>query len=317
MYQTYFGLRQRPFRATLDRDCYYPATSHERVLARLQEAVADSQGLALLTGEPGTGKTLLCHRLLEKLGAEITSAFVTNTHLADRTGLLQAILYDLMVPYEGRGEQELRLGLTEFLLHNFGKGRGAVLVVDEAQHLSPDLLEELRLLGNLEAGHGKALQVVLVGQPSLLETLRRPGLAAFCQRLEVRLRLEPLGLHEAADYLAHHVRVAGGRPKDLFSEEALEVLARGTKGVPRLLNQAGHQSLALAHTAETSLVDAEVALEALAIVGLDAEPRGEDLGPPPLTDDCDGDENGHSAGGRPTVNGDQPRSSLGPPRRPA
>src|SRR4029079_18448592 len=135
-----------------------------------------------------------------------------NSHVGDRTGLLQAILYDLSLPYEGRREQELRLALPEFLLHNYGKGRGTVLLIDESEHLTPDLLEELRLLGNLEAGDGKALQVVLIAQPGTTEILGHPELAGLRQRLVERYTLEPLGVDESADYLGHHVRVAGGRP---------------------------------------------------------------------------------------------------------
>src|SRR5207302_3348699 len=138
--------------------------------------------VALLTGAPGTGKTLLCHWLLERLGSGVTSAFLTSSRFGDRTALLQAVLYDLSLPYEG-GEQSLRLRLMEFLLHNYGAGKRAVLVLDEAQHLTPDLLEELRLLGNLESGQGKAFQVLLAGQPALLETLCRPELSAFKQRV--------------------------------------------------------------------------------------------------------------------------------------
>ncbi|HZT83559.1 MAG TPA: AAA family ATPase [Gemmataceae bacterium] len=271
MYEKHFGLRQRPFRPTPDTACYYPATSHERALARLAQAVADDEGLALLTGDPGTGKTLLCHKVLERLGPDAATAFLTNSHVGSRAGLLQAVLFDLGLPHEGRSEQEMRLALTDFLLTNFAAGRRAVLVVDEAQHLTPDLLEELRLLGNLEAPEGKALQAVLVGQPALLETLRQPGLAAFAQRLAVRVRVEPLSFEEAADYLLHQLRAAGGRPEAILSGEAVELLARGAHGVPRLLNQAAHQALALAHDAGARQVDAEAALEALALLGLEAD----------------------------------------------
>src|SRR5438128_5857101 len=114
MYETRFGLRQRPFPATPDPTCYYPATGHERSLAQIQQAIADDDGLVLLTGEPGTGKTLLCHCLLERLGSEISCAFLTNSHFRDRTSLFQAILYDLSLPYEGRSEQELRLAFTDY-----------------------------------------------------------------------------------------------------------------------------------------------------------------------------------------------------------
>src|SRR5437879_9481991 len=150
---SFFGLGQRPCRNTPDAAGYYPATGHELALAPLRQAIGDDEGLALLTGAPGTGKTLLCHRLIELVGPDVATAFLTNSHFRDRAGLLQAILYDLSLPYEGHGEQELRLALTDYLLKNFGAGRRSLLLIDEAQHLTPDLLEELRLLGNLEARH--------------------------------------------------------------------------------------------------------------------------------------------------------------------
>jgi general secretion pathway protein A len=271
MPESRFAFERPPFPTTPDSTCYYPATGHERALERLLQGLRHGEGLALLTGEPGTGKTLLCHCLLDRLRPDTTTAFLINSHLADRADLFQAILYDLSQSYEGRGEQELRLRLTEFLLKNFAAGRRTVLVVDEAQHLTPDLLEELRLLGNLEAGLGKAVQIVLSAQPTLLHTLRRPELAAFSQRLVVRVRLTPLGLEEAADYLLHHIRAAGGRPEVVITEEAVEVLARGTQGIPRLLNQAAAQALLMAESGEVEQVDAEAALEALTCLGMESE----------------------------------------------
>lgn len=280
MYPTHFQLRQRPFPAAPDPARYYPATTHERAIARLLGGLADGEGIMTLTGAPGTGKTLLCHCLLERLGSTspkrqqgdaLSIAFLTNGRAGSRAGLLQAILYDLSLPYEGRGEQELRLALTDHLLRGYEEKRGTLLILDEAHHLTPDLLEELRLLGNLEARSSKALQVVLVGQPALLEMLRRPELTALWQRVAIRTELEPLPLQEAADYLLHHLRVAGGRPERLFADEALELLCRQTDGVPRLLNQAAHQALRLAAEAGTAQVDAEAALEALAVLGLAEE----------------------------------------------
>src|SRR5262249_23640199 len=159
------------------------ATGHERVLAALQQALDDDEGIIVVTGPAGAGKTLLCHLLLDRLGDDVTAAFLTYCHIADRTGLLQAILYDLNQPYANLSESELRLSLTEFLLKNFTDGRYTVLLIDEAQQLTPDVLEELRLLSNLEAADGKAVQIVLVGQPHLLTTLRQPSQAAFNQRV--------------------------------------------------------------------------------------------------------------------------------------
>jgi type II secretory pathway predicted ATPase ExeA len=268
MYEAHFCLKRRPFGSTPNGDYYYPATNHERALSSIQAAIFDFEGITVLTGEPGTGKTLLCHRLLERLGPEVQNAFLANSHLPNRTALLQSFLFDLSLPYLGLSEQELRLALTDHLLKTFEAGKRTVLLIDEAQHLDVDLLEELRLLGNLEANHRRALQVILVAQPGLLNTLNRPELAGLQQRVAIRVSVEPLDRHEAADYLVQHIRASGGRPQSIFTDEALEVLAVGTRGIPRLLNQTGNQALLLAQSANLSAVDAEVAMEALSIVGL-------------------------------------------------
>jgi type II secretory pathway predicted ATPase ExeA len=268
MYEKRYGLARRPFPATPDSDRYYPATGHETALAALQRGLADDEGIVLLTGAPGIGKTLLGQVLLDRLPAYPHSAFLTNGHLPDRTALLQAILYDLRLPYADRGEQVLRLRLTEQLLKSCADDQRTLLIVDEAQHLNADLLEELRLLTNLEAGSRKALQVVLIAQPSIAETLKQPALAALQQRVAVRCHLEALGVEEACDYLQHHLRQAGAQPEQVFDESALEVLARSCAGVPRRLNQAAHQALLLAAAGDLSCVDAEAALEALNWLGL-------------------------------------------------
>jgi general secretion pathway protein A len=272
-----FGLKRRPFPTTPDTTFYYPATVHENVLTSLARGVADDEGIMLLVGPPGTGKTLVGYALLERLPANTVSAFLTNSHYPDRVSLLQAILFDLGLPYDADREQTLRLRLTDGLLKNCGEGRRTVLIIDEAQHLSPDLLEELRLLGNLEANGGKAVQVVLVAQPTLLDTLHHPDLAPLLQRLAIRTQLDALDVEEAYDYLLHHLKLAGGRPDAIFEEGALETLARGTHGIPRLLNQAGQQALLLAESGELSRVDAEAAVEALAQLGLADESDNDDV----------------------------------------
>lgn len=268
MYEAHFGLRQRPFAATPDVEVYYPATGHEQALAQLAQALQDDEAFAVLTGAPGTGKTLLGQRLLEQLCPDGSCAFLTHGHFGEPAGLLRAIHYDLGLAHEGRSEQELRLALTDHLLKNYTEGRRLLLVLDEAQLLVPPLLEEVRLLGNLEGRRGKALQVVLLGQEPLGEMLKRPELAALRQRVGAHARLAPLGLHEAVDYLAHHLRQAGGRPEAILTDEALEILARGTRGVPRLLNRAAHAALRLAFQAGAETVDAEAALESLTLSGL-------------------------------------------------
>ncbi len=266
-----FGLKRRPFPSSPDTTAYYPASTHESALTLLLHGLEEDESLVLLTGEPGTGKTLLAYMLLEKLGDTVESAYLANSHFADRCALIQAILYDLKLPYEETSEQHLRLRLTDHLLKTIADGKRTVLVIDEAHLLGVDVLEELRMLANLQSGSGKAVQIVLIAQPGLLTTLAYPSMTSLRQRIAVRAALSPMPAEEAYDYLAHHLRTAGGKPEKIFDETALEVLARGTHGVPRCLNQAAGQALTLAENGELPTVDAEAALEALAMLGLSAE----------------------------------------------
>jgi type II secretory pathway predicted ATPase ExeA len=268
MYEARFGLKRRPFPPTPDSSLYYPSTPHEQALAPLVRAIREDEGLALLVGEPGTGKTLLGQIFLERLGAGLVSAFLPHSQFSDRRGLLQTMLFDLGLPYEDASEQVLRLRLTELALKTAADAKRFVVVIDEAHHLTPEMLEELRLLGNLEAGR-KAFQVLCLAQSPILQTLKQPALAAWNQRLAVRSILPALTPEEAHDYLQHHVRLAGGRADKIFDDESLDTLSRGSRGIPRLLNQAAHQALQLADAGELDHVDVECAAEALARLGIE------------------------------------------------
>jgi type II secretory pathway predicted ATPase ExeA len=278
MYESHFGLRQRPFRSTPDLAAYYPANAHEDALQVLRQAIADDEPIALLFGEPGAGKTLVAGQLLDRLGENLSRVFITNGHLQRRSDLLQAILYDLGMPYEGRSEQELRLALTDRLLSDFAAGRRTVIVFDEAHHLPADLLEELRLLGNLETPSGRAVQTILISQPPILETLQRPDLRALTQRLTARAELSRLTAEESADYVVHQLRVAGARPEALIDDEALTLIARGAGGIPRVINQIAHLALGLTHEAGAGRVDAEGVLEALLRLGIEVADEETEIG---------------------------------------
>jgi general secretion pathway protein A len=197
---------------------------------------------------------------------------------------LQALLYDFALPYEGRGEEEMRLALTDHLLQNYEAGRRSVLIVDEAHLLAPAVLEELRLLGNLEGNRGKAVQIVLLSLPSILDTLQSPELDSLQQRLAARAELRPLDQHEAADFLLHQARRVCSRPEEMVTEEALQIIAQSSQGIPRLLNRLMLKSLNLAQAAGADVLDAEAALEALAQLGLAQEEAafadGEEQGRP-------------------------------------
>ena len=261
-------LLKQAFRPIPDCDAYYPATSHEQALACVRDALADEEGIALITGGPGLGKTLLGQCFLERLGAEVSSAFLLTTHFRDPAALLQALLYDFELPHEGRTEEAMRLALTDHVLKMYEENRRAVLVVDEAQHLTPAVLEELRLLGNLEGRKGKVVQVVLLALPSILETLQLPELESLQQRLAARAELRPFDPHEATDYLLHQARRCCAQPEELITEEALQVITQSTLGIPRLLNRAMQKALSITLSAGSEALDAEVALEAIAALGL-------------------------------------------------
>jgi type II secretory pathway predicted ATPase ExeA len=277
MYDTRFGLRRRPFRPTPDTDAYFPAATHESALHQLRRALDDDDGIVLLTGDPGSGKTLLTRKLLEDLDESVRVVLLTNSHVSRKGDLLQAILFDLGLPYQGLTEQAARLAVTESCLDSYRDGGKTLVVVDEAHHLTADVLEELRLLSNLEGKDGKAVQVLLVALPVIEETLDEPALVPLRQRLTARARLEPLDAEESAEYLRHQVEAAGGKPDRLFGEDVLDILAHAGQGVPRILNQAAHAAFALADEAGSSHVDAEAAVEAVTRLGLDPAAEAETL----------------------------------------
>lgn len=268
---SHFGLRARPFRTSPDADGYYPATTHEVALAELRRGLDNEESVLLLQAEPGLGKTLLAHRLLECLDEGVRSVFLTHGSFRTRAELLQAILFDLELPYQEMSEQELRLSLMESCLDQFQSGGRTIIVVDEAHLLPAGLLEELRLLSNLEGEKGRAVQIVLIGLPRIAETIEEPGLETLRQRLCVCCKLEPWSVEESADYLLHQIRRCGGRPEQLLGEDVLDILSHAGRGVPRFLNQAAHLALTLAEEAGNRQVDAEAAVEAVSRLGLDEQ----------------------------------------------
>jgi type II secretory pathway predicted ATPase ExeA len=263
MYQKHFALRRLPFASLALDDCYFPAAGHEAALSQLIEGIHSQEGLLVLTGGPGTGKTRCAYRLLEQLPAGVTAAFLTGSAFADPSSLLQAILYDLGRPYESRAEEDLRLALMDCLLQDFAENRRVLLLLDEAHHLNARLLEELRLLTNLEGKEGRAFQVFLVGQPLILDTLNDPLLACFRTRLSIQAELPPLTPQETVNYLLARLESAGGLARAIITLEALELIAEASAGMPRRANQIAHRSLTVAAAADLKPVDVEAVVEAL------------------------------------------------------
>lgn len=274
---SHFGMSARGFRPSVDVASYFPAASHEVALAGVSHAFERRDGLVLIDGPAGVGKSLVSRVWLDRLPADVPRVVLPNASATKPADLLQAILFDLSQPYQGLGEQELRLAVTAQLLALTGGGKPLVLVIDEAQNLSREALEELRLLGNIDTRSGPAAFAVLVAQPQLRDAFDRPAYEPVAQRVGAGFAVEVLTADESAAFVRHQAKAAGNA--DVFDDSALSLLAAACGGVPRVLNRAAALALDLAAQGEAESVDVEAALEALARLGLDApeEPAEPDL----------------------------------------
>ena len=253
MYTEHYRLREKPFALTPDPRFLYLSSSHREALAHLLYGIEQGEGFIAVTGEVGTGKTTLCRTLIERVGPDFEVAYLFNPRL-DGLELLQALHRELDLPGEG-SRAELMDALNRFLLETSRAGRGVLLLVDEAQNLPVDTLEELRLLSNLETSTQKLLQIVLFGQPELDELLDARELRQLRQRIGVRWRLAPLSGSEAGDYVRHRLRVAAGSEADLFTQSALRELCRRSRGVPRLVNLLADRALLAGYADGSQQVD--------------------------------------------------------------
>lgn len=247
MYKAHFGLRELPFGITPDTSFVYGCNSHQEALNILLVAIKNGEGFIKITGEVGTGKTLLCRRFLATLDQNHVTAYIPNPNLEPRT-LLFALAEELKVvlPKEADQHQWLK-GLTLALL-NFARQRKAVvLCLDEAQAMPIETMEALRLLTNLETEKRKLLQVVLFGQPELDQRLAQESVRQLRQRITFQYRLTALGRDEVDQYLAHRLRVAGYRGNRLFTKAAVRLVHRRSQGVPRLINIVAHKAMLLAY----------------------------------------------------------------------
>jgi type II secretory pathway predicted ATPase ExeA len=246
MYEAFFKLRSRPFVAAPQTNRYFPATVIENARASLGRAIERGEGAGLIVGPAGTGKTLLCQMLAEEFSERYAVALLASGRLSTRQALLQAILYELGLPYRGLDEGELRLSLLDHLEPKPDGHAGLLLIVDEAHTLSWRLLEEVRLLTNLVRNGQPRVRVVLAGSPLLEERFASPRMSSFSQRLAARCYLESLDSAETADYVRAQISSVGGDAQQIFQDDALRSIYRATDGVPRLINQVCDHALILA-----------------------------------------------------------------------
>ena len=236
MYETFYGLRENPFNVTPDPQFIYLGKSHREALAQLLYGVKAKKGFIVMTGEVGTGKTTLIHYLLEKLNGndDTKTAFLFNPKLTPND-FIQYILKDLGIRVQGQSKGEYLYDLHRYLLNAYRDEMKVVLIVDEAHGLNPELLEEIRLLSNLETSKSKLIQIVLVGQPEFDKTLSQPAFRQLRQRINMRYDLPPLSRKETEEYIEKRLRVAGAR-EPLFTKKAIQEIYRKSRGIPRSIN---------------------------------------------------------------------------------
>jgi general secretion pathway protein A len=267
MYGDYFSLKERPFSLTPDPDFLFLSESHQRALDHLLFGLESGEGFIVVTGDIGVGKTTVCRALLRRLPERFATALVVNTLLTEKE-LLRTVLDDFGAPVPDGARNDLLDALNRFLrfhlLVEAEAGRRPVLIIDEAQNLAPPLLEQVRLLSNLETEKRKLLQIVLFGQKELQEKLRLPQLRQFDQRITVRATILPLDLRETSRYIQHRMSVAGAAGSTFLSPSAERLLHRRSRGVPRRINQLCDRALLAACVRNAARVEPEDVVRAAA-----------------------------------------------------
>ena len=265
MYKQFFGLSKNPFEISPDPFFYHATPRHNEALANLHYGVGRRKGFIVITGEVGTGKTLLVRCLLAELRKNnIAFGYVFNP-LLSTTEFFQYIMADLGLQYSGRSKTEMLLDLNRFLIQRHARGLITALVVDEAQALRPELLEEVRLLTNLETSQQKLLQIVLMGQPELEVVLDSPGLRQLKQRVSLRCQLLPLDEEQTRGYVLSRLERAGAKPEPpIFEPEALAKVFEYSRGIPRIVNNLCENGMVNAFAREQRNVTAEMITEVAA-----------------------------------------------------
>src|SRR3989449_2486470 len=263
MYKEFFGLRANPFNVNPDPRYLFLTRHTEEALACLTYGIQSRKGFVLLTGEVGTGKTTLINKLLEWLRLQqVATAFIFNSRM-NVPQFLDYMMADFGIPCDSRTKSQVLLRLYNWLLDRYRAGETAVLIVDEAQNLSDEVLEEIRMMTNLETFTEKLLQIVLVGQPELEQKLKQPQLRQLRQRLTLRAKTHPLSLEETKAYVAQRLRIAGSNGQPIFDPEALLTIHRYSSGIPRVVNLICEHCLVSAFVDQQKMISSKV-VEAVA-----------------------------------------------------
>jgi general secretion pathway protein A len=255
MYQSFYGLTEMPFNITPDPKFLYLSPTHQEALQHLKYGVQEKKGFIVLVGEVGCGKTTLCRRFLNELDpAKYDTALILNSRITE-IEILRAILSELGETHLAQGQHDLATQINRVLLHRIESGRDIVLIIDEAQNLSFKVLEQIRLLSNLETDKQKLLQIVLIGQPELKSTLAQDRLRQLRQRILVHSELRPLTMHDTAHYVQHRLTLAGASGRPFFTNAAMRTIHRVSKGIPRVINNLCDKALLSAFVRDSDEVN--------------------------------------------------------------
>lgn len=260
MYSSFFGFTHKPFQLTPDPQFLFLSRVHKRALTYLNYGIVDNSGFILLTGEVGAGKTTIIRTLLKQIPQEIKIARVNNTKVSSDQ-LIAMINEDFGLDTKGKDKTQMLAELTEFLIKEYAGGGRSMIIIDEAQNLSADLLEEIRLLSNLETDKSKLLQIILIGQPELNATLSRRELEQLRQRIAVNTYISNLNRAETEEYIKHRLKVAGNANAVTFEEGVMDAIYDFSKGTPRLINILCEFTLLAAFVDEKRVIDTELVKE--------------------------------------------------------
>lgn len=260
MYERFYGFREKPFSILPDPSFLFLSRKHRMALDLLEYGMMNQAGFNVITGEIGTGKTTLVRHVLKQLERDVTVGLISNTHRSFGE-LLQWILFAFKLENGGKQKVEMFQRFLDFLIEQYAKNRRTLLIVDEAQNMSVDTLEELRMLSNVNADKDQVLQVVLVGQSGLRNMLRRPELEQFAQRIAVDYHLEPLDLQETRAYIYHRIKVVGGDGGRTFEAGACAAIHEHSRGVPRLINLLCDTALVYGFAEQKRTIDARTVNE--------------------------------------------------------
>jgi general secretion pathway protein A len=268
MYASYFGLNENPFNLTPDPKYLYFSPPHREALNYLIYGINEKKGFIVITGDIGTGKTTICRSLLSLLDQSVESALIFNTFISDME-LLETINQEFGISMNGREKTKKGYidALNEFLLNNFAAGKNAVLLIDEAQNLSHSVLEQIRMLSNLETIKEKLIQIILIGQPELHDLLTSLPLRQLNERITVRYALKNLDQKNVQNYIEHRLSIAGGKNTIKFSSAAFRVIHSHSQGNPRRINAICDRALLIAYTKDVFTINRKTVKETVKDIG--------------------------------------------------